>query len=235
MTILLLIIIIVVFLIVVNVGWMVPMTTRMQLSTLQLRLNVDDNVAAAAAVAPVNTHDDKDDSSWWRQTKNSYYPVRDHPHQGARRINHANGTTTLGMVVDPSIHRLQNQAAASSFSKNSMAACPQSSDNNTIGIEGETGHVVLQRIRDEGSQTILLPTNTTTWSSAPKILCWVYTIHILDGSNPNLDAIVRTWGRQCDGFIAASNLTNHSQGSIDLPHQGPEAYGNMFQKIRSIW
>jgi len=65
-------------------------------------------------------------------------------------------------------------------------------------------------------------------------LCMVYTVDLPE-SRSNLQAQAETWGSQCDGFIAASNATDHSIGSIDLVHQGPEEYGNMWQKIRSMW
>ncbi|OEU07014.1 hypothetical protein FRACYDRAFT_151528, partial [Fragilariopsis cylindrus CCMP1102] len=68
-----------------------------------------------------------------------------------------------------------------------------------------------------------------------KILCMVYTAHFPNDQHKNLKAQAHTWGRRCDGFIAASNLTDHSLGAIDLPHLGLEEYGNMWQKIRTMW
>mmetsp|Transcript_32204 Transcript_32204/g.70790 ORF Transcript_32204/g.70790 Transcript_32204/m.70790 type:complete len:428 (-) Transcript_32204:149-1432(-) len=67
----------------------------------------------------------------------------------------------------------------------------------------------------------------------PRILCMVYTTHLYHSSL--LNAIVSTWAKDCDGFLAASNFTDPSLGSIDLIHQGPEEYGNMWQKVRSMW
>jgi glycoprotein-N-acetylgalactosamine 3-beta-galactosyltransferase len=64
----------------------------------------------------------------------------------------------------------------------------------------------------------------------------VYTVHFPPNyENHNLRAQAETWGRQCDGFIAASNFTDHDTGSINLTHMGPETYGNMWQKVRSMW
>ncbi len=62
----------------------------------------------------------------------------------------------------------------------------------------------------------------------------VYTVDLPE-SRANLKAQVETWASKCDGFWAASNITDHSLGSIDLLHKGPEEYGNMWQKIRSMW
>jgi hypothetical protein len=55
--------------------------------------------------------------------------------------------------------------------------------------------------------------------------------------NTNLQAIVDTWAEQCDGFFAASNATNPYLGAIDFSvyQQGPEDYGNMWQKVRAMW
>jgi len=69
-----------------------------------------------------------------------------------------------------------------------------------------------------------------------RILCMIYTVHLPPSyENANLRAQASTWGKKCDGFFAASNYTDHATGSIDLPHPGPETYGNIWQKTRSMW
>ena len=68
--------------------------------------------------------------------------------------------------------------------------------------------------------------------SSPRILCMVYT-H--SGAHDRIQAIVNTWGSRCDGFFAASNKTDLSINTINLTHNGPEAYSNMWQKVRSMW
>jgi len=69
-----------------------------------------------------------------------------------------------------------------------------------------------------------------------RILCMIYTVHLAPSyDNANLKAQASTWGRQCDGFFAASNYTDHTIGAVNLPHIGPEIYGNMWQKVRSMW
>ncbi len=84
--------------------------------------------------------------------------------------------------------------------------------------------------------TVPIPGNTTARAKRSKILCMVYTVHFPPKyENHNLRAQAETWGGQCDGFIAASNFTDHGIGSINLPHIGPETYGNMWQKVRSMW
>jgi len=69
-----------------------------------------------------------------------------------------------------------------------------------------------------------------------RILCLVYSVHLPPSyDNRNLRAQASTWGKKCDGFIAASNFTDHTVGAVDLPHFGPESYDNMWQKMRSMW
>jgi glycoprotein-N-acetylgalactosamine 3-beta-galactosyltransferase len=41
--------------------------------------------------------------------------------------------------------------------------------------------------------------------------------------------------QRCDGFFAASNRTDPSLGTVNIPHDGPESLDNMWQKVRSIW
>lgn len=52
-----------------------------------------------------------------------------------------------------------------------------------------------------------------------------------------LQTIVETYAPRCDGFMAASNLTNRTLGAVNLPHAGGhESYTqNVEYKVRSIW
>jgi glycoprotein-N-acetylgalactosamine 3-beta-galactosyltransferase len=72
--------------------------------------------------------------------------------------------------------------------------------------------------------------------SKGKILCGVYTYHKM---TYRIQGISETWGWRCDGFLPASTVTIddpaiRGYGSVDVPHYGPETYGNMWQKTRSI-
>ena len=93
------------------------------------------------------------------------------------------------------------------------------------------------------------PTTTTnnknnSKSSNVTILCAMYT------HAPMQDlarAAALTWGYQCDGFLAFSSSSNSSKQSpqeaahaalgvvTHVSHNGPESYGNMWQKVRSLW
>ena len=102
----------------------------------------------------------------------------------------------------------------------------------------------MQKIQIDTKQ-MLLPTKTSNdnvveaggslgekEASRPKLLCGIYTY---DKNHPRIEAVVNAWGWKCDGFFAASTLTDPSIGAINLPHYGEEAYNNMWQKTRSIW
>lgn len=40
---------------------------------------------------------------------------------------------------------------------------------------------------------------------------------------------------KCDGFMVASNKTDVNLGTVNIPHEGPETYNNIWQKVRSMW
>lgn len=66
-----------------------------------------------------------------------------------------------------------------------------------------------------------------------RILCAMYTM--ADAHHNRIRAIRETWAGRCDGFIAFSTASDPRIPAISLPHEGAEAYGNMWQKVRSIW
>ena len=65
-----------------------------------------------------------------------------------------------------------------------------------------------------------------------KIFCMVYTI---EKNHDKIPAIRETWGQKCDGFIVASDKTDKKLGTVNIPHEGPEEYHNIWQKVRSMW
>ena len=46
---------------------------------------------------------------------------------------------------------------------------------------------------------------------------------------------METYAPQCDGFMAASNVTDPSLGAFHLRHAGVEDYGNMWNKVQAMW
>ena len=157
-----------------------------------------------------DTVDTNNDNQWW---KGSFGTTTccDHPHIGAR---HANGT--MGMIVDPSPQRLHPVEV------NTRRRICQASPG---ALEGIGGHAILTQKLRPGivkSQQHLLAArdqqpSTKRQPRKSKILCMIYTVYTPQQPHANLRAIASTWGRQCDGFWAASNHTDHSIGAIDLP------------------
>lgn len=87
----------------------------------------------------------------------------------------------------------------------------------------------------DGDEDILK--RVDVWKGAemgkPRILCFSYT---MASAHDNAVKNVRmTWAQKCDGYLAMSTLTDPEIPAIDIKHQGPESYDNMWQKLRSIW
>jgi glycoprotein-N-acetylgalactosamine 3-beta-galactosyltransferase len=68
--------------------------------------------------------------------------------------------------------------------------------------------------------------------SRVKIFCLVYTSQKNHGKIP---AIRETWGSKCDGFMVGSTKTDKALGTVNIPHEGPEEYDNIWQKVRAMW
>lgn len=166
-----------------------------------------------SSVSPVEG--DEDEDRWWRR-QGEEHP---HPYAGARR-----GDKGGGWVVDPSIDRLHPFDVGVRLFVRGNKFCPSPA---TEGIEGKEGRIVLEEVRKRLKEGV-----RADGTPGSRILCMVYT-H--SNNHDSLRSIARTWARQCDGFFAASNVTDHSIGAIDLPHQGLEVYSNMWQKVRSMW
>jgi len=105
---------------------------------------------------------------------------------------------------------------------------------NELGTNNETDATAeFRNYKESELRGKLHPIKEQANLSKHRILCALYTY---DKHHPTmLQAAVNTWAWKCDGFLAASTLTNETLGAVDLPHLGNETYGNMWQKTRSIW
>jgi len=65
-----------------------------------------------------------------------------------------------------------------------------------------------------------------------RIFCAVYTMETF---HHRLDSIRETWAPKCDGFMVASNKTDTTRNTVNIPHFGPEHYNSVWMKVRSIW
>jgi hypothetical protein len=66
-----------------------------------------------------------------------------------------------------------------------------------------------------------------------RIFCGIYTM--ASSHATNVRATRNTWAKKCDGFIAFSTEEDQDIPSVNILHEGKEAYDNMWQKSRSIW
>lgn len=140
---------------------------------------------------------------------------RPHPHAGAKFPD-----GTPGLKVDPSTMKFK--LAETKMKRERSCRVDDAIDKVAFQVFQGIRSGVIKAKSMQGS------TNTTS----PRILCMIYT-H--SNQHHRVKAIVNTWGRECDGFFAASNATDLSINAINLPHKGPEAYSNMWQKVRSMW
>ncbi len=211
-----------------------------------------DNGSGDVQLVSDSDFDSKSPLRWWRGQDSNVTRRSEHPHKGAKFHN------ISGMIVDPSPKRLEifslfhsdeflkklalKSASIGKYSNDSSLICPK---GNEYGIEGKGGHKVLQKIRTgilqsqqlepEAGAGVGAKTGVESYQKRSRILCMVYTVHLPNDNHNNLRSQAHTWGRRCDGFIGASNYTDHSVGAIDLLHKGDETYGNMWQKVRSMW
>jgi hypothetical protein len=151
------------------------------------------------------------------RTKNA---TKDHPFAGARDEH-----GWYGYVPDLTELRRRTLKQIEDTKSDPMIFLPMNDE--------EQGAVCNETVQDEGFQLLTKKVRVTPERPAgPKILCAVYTY---EGKHSRAKGVAETWGWRCDGFLAASNKTDSSLGAVDVTHAGNEEYGNMIQKVRSIW
>ena len=105
-----------------------------------------------------------------------------------------------------------------------------------VGEEGPAGIRGLFKLRTAITTRTRYPLENRQESGLAKnnvkLLCMVYT-H--SNRHDTLQSIVETYAPQCDGFLAASNVSDPNLGAVRIPHVGPESYQNMWNKVRSMW
>jgi hypothetical protein len=122
-----------------------------------------------------------------------------------------------GYIHDP--YYVKNHPLDFSYFADGHSICNESLGE---GQEGPRGIYALRKIR------------IVNWTVQPAstILCMVYSY---SGRHDVVRAVAETYGQRCDGFMVASNLTEPEIGAVNLGHQGPEDYSNMWQKVRAMW
>ncbi|GKZ01090.1 hypothetical protein MPSEU_001060600 [Mayamaea pseudoterrestris] len=139
---------------------------------------------------------------------------KEHPHKGATDEH-----GKLGYIHDETA--LRKNPPALNYPEASLREACLKRDNN-YKMLNERVYVDLEY--DKKMQASGKP--------RPKIFCFVYTI---DSGHSKIPNIRETWGPKCDGFMVASNLTDPTIGAVNIVHDGPETYNNIWQKVRSMW
>ena len=148
-------------------------------------------------------------------------------------------------LFDHDTHIQKEKEGELSFWRDRICPVKNENTNNLTYLEGDGGRQILQKTRRHNSppehqqqqQRNVGPNGVREIQkkNKKKILCMVYTVYTNDDPHLSVESQARTWGRQCDGFFAASNMTQQDINAVDLPHDGEEVYGNMWQKVRSMW
>jgi hypothetical protein len=81
--------------------------------------------------------------------------------------------------------------------------------------------------------TLRVPVALDPNRNGNRIFCAVYTMEANHASNVRV--MKSTWAKRCNGWVAFSTKTDESIPALEIHHEGPEAYNNMWQKSRSIW
>lgn len=151
-----------------------------------------------------------------------------HPHKGAMdEFDH------FGYVHEPTILRYSPHAWP-------FVVTEEDEDQLCAPLgEGPEGYGDLGRqIFGERIRVVAPPTSQNDTSGGAvagniTVFCAIYT-H--PGRDNQTNAIRETWGRRCDGFLAASTETVHEAATVKIIHQEPHQgrYKGIWQRVRSI-
>jgi glycoprotein-N-acetylgalactosamine 3-beta-galactosyltransferase len=155
----------------------------------------------------------------------------------SRKPHHDNSNVPIHRIITTKVDTSPQRLIKSQYSLTRTPKC------HPEGMMDELSYAVIQKIRRGlvvENQKIRKPLSLAgetnmkeTETNRPKLLCMVYTYQ--GSHDTNLRAIVDTWATQCDGFWAASNVTDESLGAMKLEFPGPESYSNMWQKVKAMW
>ena len=151
-------------------------------------------------------------------------PSRPFPFKGAR-----NETGHYGYVHDPCI--LIRRPLPLQQVEEICHALPGN------GTEGRAGQLIADHLIVFGDHPSpkCRPSNNahpeTAGVAKLRIFCSLYTY---PGGNNLTDAIRETWGKDCDGFLAASSETLASHATVDISHFGrPNVYDSIWNRVQS--
>ena len=140
-------------------------------------------------------------------------------------------TAAANATTDRFLSLLQEHNERTNCRKSPGSSSPSSSSslphNKSKSASSFPEHEAIPRLR-------LAPSSSTGAGSSIRLLCAVYSHNGTDAER--LDTVLRTWAPRCDGFFIGSDVTDldHSRSMLQISHPGPEAYRNMWNKVRSM-
>lgn len=170
---------------------------------------------------------------------NQTLPLRDHPHAGGM-----DEYDQYGYVHEPTVLRYSPHVwpfvVSSEDEAQLCAPLGDGPEKAILGPPGTGGYSSVVELTRQifGEKIRVTPSpsrsqNTPNTSADVKVFCAIYTQR---SNNDQTDAIRETWGRRCDGFLAASTETIHEAAAVKIPHDGPNLfrYEGTWQRVRSI-
>ena len=122
-------------------------------------------------------------------------------------------------------HRIHSNTSGSTSMRDAICA-PFGHGPGEFGEEALARNLFSNHIKV--TPTSADDSSTDDHSPPIRLFCSVYTMPLND---LQAEAVRQTWGRRCDGFVAASIVNNETTATIDMPHYGDRSKG----KYRSIW
>jgi len=101
------------------------------------------------------------------------------------------------------------------------------------GILGAEGVEVLNAIRrhrfiNSSEHETSSSASSSSETTSPRVMCFTYSYEV---KHDYVEAIRKTWGKRCDGYLAISNISLHDQGIVALgPLDEEEAHKEWFQQ-----
>ena len=157
-----------------------------------------------------------------------YVDVTGGPNISTRTALHVgakDGNGTFGYVHNET--SLRRQPPIMNFTGNRLRqACLQHDDDFRMLQKIEVAsndELELQRLKLRAA---------SVQSKRERIFCMIYST---ESGKERIQRIRETWGQKCDGFMVASNVTDPTYDAVNILHKGVERYGNMWQKVRTMW
>lgn len=167
-------------------------------------------------------------------------PVETDPHCVHSNMTEIDRKVAFSTVVaDPTVWQSTTALAALEGAHSNV-----NNHNNQNNSSSNSSNYNLNHLDD--SNHVINPYNRTDPRYRERILCLTYTIQGWFGAPGREDTgriraieyVRSTWGKRCDGYLAISNVTDHSMSTIHVEPNRPnwsEKYDEMWVKAQLMW